>query len=246
MTMRMGRGTLTALTIGMLACGSAAAGPPYMTDDPVPAEKGHWEVYSFAETDSVDEALEGDAGFDINYGAAEDLQLTLVLPVSFENEHGFNSRAGAAEVGVKYRLLHQDDYSWLPDVSFFPSVEAEMSKEERGPATYFLPLWLQKDIGPWSVFGGGGYEVNPGFGNRDAWSGGIGLSRALSEDASLGIEVYHHTPETTDGRASTTVNLGATYEFLPGHALLASVGSGLRDSGEAGDFHAFIALETDY
>jgi hypothetical protein len=246
MIMRKGGEALTALVVGVLACGSAAAGPPCMTDDPVPADKNYWEVYSFIETDGIDEALEGEVGLDINYGAAEDLQLTVILPASFESDHGFNSRAGAAEVGIKYRLLHQDEHSWLPDVSFFPSIEAEMSKEERRPAIYFLPLWMQKDIGAWSLFGGGGYEINPGAGNRDVWSGGLGLSRAVSNAASLGIEVYHHTPETTDGGDFTAVNVGATYEFRPGLSLLGSVGSGLRGSGGADQFHAYIALETDY
>ena len=37
-----------------------------------------------------------------------------------------------------------------------------------------LPLWAQKDFGGTSLFGGGGYEINPGSGNKDFWQAGRG------------------------------------------------------------------------
>jgi len=31
----------------------------------------------------------------------------------------------------------------------------------------FLPIWLQKSMGKWTAYGGGGYWINPGAHNRN-------------------------------------------------------------------------------
>jgi hypothetical protein len=36
-----------------------------------------------------------------------------------------------------------------------------------GQMQAFLPLWLQKCVGDWTVYGGGGYGINPGAGNEN-------------------------------------------------------------------------------
>jgi hypothetical protein len=36
----------------------------------------------------------------------------------------------------------------------------------------FLPLWAEKDFGAWSLFGGGGYNINPGPDQRNFWLSG--------------------------------------------------------------------------
>ena len=50
-----------------------------------------------------------------------------------------------------------------------------------------MPLWLQKSVGPWTSYGGGGYWFNPGAGNRSYAYVGWQMQRHLSELATLGV-----------------------------------------------------------
>src|SRR5215475_1848158 len=88
-----------------LACAAAPAfaGPPYLTDDPVPTDLGHWEIYGFGQGEGFDTALDADAGFDLNYGAVKGVQLTSTLPLSFSHDaaEGWRSGTGDIEIGIK-------------------------------------------------------------------------------------------------------------------------------------------------
>ncbi|MEQ1492229.1 MAG: hypothetical protein ABL932_16925 [Terricaulis sp.] len=114
-----------------------------------------------------------------------------------------------------------------------------------GEVTAFLPVWAQKDFGPWSVFGGGGYAINPGAGNRDYLSGGIAVSRQMTERFTLGVEIDRQGADTIDGDASTSLGVGAIYQLHAPYRLLASAGPTFADNGETG-FHAFVALGLDF
>jgi len=98
---------------------------------------------------------------------------------------------------------------------------------------------------PWSVFGGGGYAVNPGSGNRDYWSGGIAVTRQLGKRLLLGVEADRQGPDTDGGRASTSLGAGAIVELGGPFRLLASGGPTWTDGGGSG-FHAFAALGLDF
>ena len=50
----------------------------------------------------------------------------------------------------------------MPQVGIFPLLEVPTAAQEglgNGHATAFLPLWLQKSWGKWTVYGGGGYGI---------------------------------------------------------------------------------------
>ena len=57
----------------------------------------------------------------------------------------------------------------------------------------FIPIWLQKDFGDWTTYGGGGYWINPGPGNRNYWFAGWLLQRQVTKQLALGAEVFHQT-----------------------------------------------------
>ena len=54
--------------IAVTAAGPCVAGPPYVTDDPVPTDRGRWEVYAFAAGAHGPDGTGGQAGLDLNYG----------------------------------------------------------------------------------------------------------------------------------------------------------------------------------
>jgi hypothetical protein len=87
----------------------AAAGPPFVTDDPEPTDLGHWEIYNFASGIGIPGGPSGEAGLDINYGGFKDAQLTATLPVAFQPRAALGF--GEVELAIKYRFLHQAEGS---------------------------------------------------------------------------------------------------------------------------------------
>jgi hypothetical protein len=230
----------------LLSAGPVLAGPPFVTDDPEPADPGHWEINNFVEAAHVPGDTAGQAGFDINYGALKDLQLTAVIPVDFES----HTQAGLGDIqlGVKYRFLHQAEGSPMPDVAFFPTVLAPSAARQDDPDRLgiLLPVWAQKDFGAWSLFGGGGYDINPGHEQRNFWLGGVGLSRALTERFSLGAEIYRQTATSYEGKAFAGVDIGGAYKMTDHWSLLASAGPGIQNAREGGQYVAYLALQATY
>src|SRR3954462_2632532 len=197
----------------LLAAGPALAGPPYVTDDPQPTEHGHWEIYVFGAGEGAHGDWEGAAGLDLNYGAVKDVQLTATLPLAFSHEAGRGTRSGVGdlEIGVKYRFLHQDE-SGL-DVAVFPRAILPTAGGGfgSGRVRLLLPVWAQKDFGPWSLFGGGGYSINPGPGNRDFWQTGLALTRTVTPRLSLGGEIVHQSPDAIGAGSTTALGVGGIY-----------------------------------
>jgi hypothetical protein len=109
-----------------------------------------------------------------------------------------------------------------------------------------LPVWAQKDAGPWSVFGGGGYAINPGAGNRNFWTGGVAVSRQVSERLLVGVEVDREGADTDDGEAATSLGLGAILQLKEPFRLLGSAGPTWVDGEGSPGFHAFLALGLDF
>ena len=226
---------------------TAWGGPPFLTDDPEPTETGHWEIYGpLVDVEGHGGDFDGSAGVEINYGAAPDVQLTVGLPVSFAHDAaGWRWGAGDLEASAKYRFYHDDDAGI--SLAVFPGVTLPTASNGMGNhnITGFLPLWAQKDSGPWSIFGGGGYAINAGTGNLDYWSGGVAVTRQLGKELMLGVEVDRQGADVAGARASTRLGLGAIYRLPKRFRLLASGGPTFDDGGGSG-FHFFVALGLDF
>lgn len=239
-----------ALCVAILAT-PAEAGPPFLTDDPAPTDLGHWEIYNFVNGSKSQGAVDGEAGVDLNYGAAKDLQLTAVLPLAYDGPNGFSTHGlvggtGVVELAAKYKLVHQAEDGWTPDIAIFPRLFVPTDHRFGPPHTnLLLPVWAQKDFGPWQVFGGGGYQINPGRDQRNFWQGGIAVNRSLGERATLGMELFGQTKDAADGGAYTAVNVAATYRLVKHWSLLASAGPTWEQGGGHGQVF-YLALKADY
>jgi hypothetical protein len=225
----------------------ALAGPPYVTDDPVPTDLGHWEVFAYASGVRTPGDTAGEAGVDMNYGAAKDLQLNLVVPAAFDISDGWAGGLGVVQAAAKYRLLHQDEDGIAPDLAIYPRVFIPTARGRFASTrpNLFLPVWGQKDFGPWSVFGGGGWRLNPGPG-KNFWFSGLAVTRDLSSRLNLGVEVYHQTREALEGQDFTGANLGVVYKLTDHWALMASGGHGLQNAASGGDWDFYLALQALY
>lgn len=223
------------------------AGPPFLTDDPEPTDTGHWEIFApLFEIEGSGRDNEGSLGVEINYGAAEDVQLTLGLAAAFAHD-GTGSRWGAGdlEASIKYRFYH-DEAAQL-QIAAFPGITLPTASKGigAGRVTALLPLWGQKDWGKWSLFGGGGYAINPGSDNRNYWTGGVAVSRHFTDRLLIGMETNWQGADSVGGKASTNIGVGAIYD-LPGPMRLLASGGPTFEKGGGKGFHSFAALGLDF
>jgi hypothetical protein len=227
---------------------AAFAGPPFLTDDPEPTDTGHWEIFApIIEVDGRSEEFEGATAAEFNYGAAKDLQLTLGVPVAWSHDaSGWRSGMGDVEMSAKYRFIN-DEANGI-QVAAFPGISLPTASNGMGAGrvTALLPVWFQKDSGNWSIFGGGGYAINPGAGNRDYWTGGIAVSRRFGERLLVGAEIDRQGADVIGGNGSTSIGLGAIYKLKAPFRLLVSCGPTIEDQTHKTGFHAFLALGIDY
>ena len=226
------------------AAASASAGPPYLTDDPVPTDTGHWEIYAFAAGEGRRSMVDADTGLDLNYGAVENVQLTATLPLSFSHAplEGWHSGTGDVELGVKYRFLH-DEKRGL-SAAIFPRVilpTASHAPDEK--ARFLLPLWLGKDFdGGTSLFGGGGYLINPGGGNKDFWQAAVAVTQEIRDGLSVGAEVTRQGLDTVGGTAQTRAGVGSIIKLSSHDNLLLSGGPTWADHRTGYHFYAALGL----
>jgi hypothetical protein len=223
----------------------AVAGPPFVTDDPAPTEEGHWEIYGFVTGVHARRETTGSAGFDVNYGVAKDLQVSAVFPLNYRHSSKLQAGLGGVELSVKHLAVHQAATNALPDVAISPYVILPTADDEfgSGRVKLFLPLWAQRDFGKVAIFGGGGYQVNPGRGQRNFWKAGVGMNITVDRRLSVGGEVYHQSPDTADARSFTGVNFGASYRLSDRWSVLASTGPGIQHARALGRYGFYMGLK---
>jgi len=222
----------------------AAAGPPYLTDDPAPTDTGHWEIYGFTAGEGHGSALDEDLGFDLNYGPLKGVQLTATVPLSLSHEasEGWRAGSGDLEFGVKYRFLNDEKSGF--SAAIFPRLIFPTAAHSPGEKTrVLLPLWVEKDFkGGRSLFGGGGYEVNPGVGNHNFWEGAIALTQDVSKKLSVGLELTRQGPDSAGGTSQTRAGIGTIVQLSEHYALLFSGGPTWADHQTSYRFYAALGL----
>lgn len=222
----------------------AIAGPPYLTDDPVPTDPGHWEIYNFIAGEGRGSTFDGSAGVDLNYGPTRDVQLTATLPIGFNHGCGEGWRVGSSdmELGVKYRFLHNEQEGI--SAAIFPRVILPTAAHSPGEtARFLLPLWVGKDLGAdTSLFGGGGFTINPGAGNRNYWQAAVAVTRNLSKAVSVGGEITRQGADAEGGTAQTRLGLGSIIQLGEHQSLLFSAGPTWADHRTSYRFYAALGL----
>ena len=224
----------------------AFAGPPYLTDDPGPTDEGHFEIYGFADGTNARAGSSGESGIDFNYGGAQDLQLTAVIPLGWSapGAGGGSASLGNIELAAKYKFLHQDDIG--VDVAVFPRVFLPAGSPGARNTQFFLPVWIGRSWGDWTTFGGGGCSLNRGHGAQDFCQYGWVLANQMTPSLQLGVEIYHQTASVIGGRPSTYAGLGAIYDLDEHYHLMASMGPGLQNAADTSTVTWYVALLTTF
>ncbi len=236
------RASVPALMLTLFAQ-AAYAGPPYITDDPVPTDTGHWEIYSFTDNSRFHGEHEGQAGLDINYGLVKNVQATATIAGQYANgdEHGL--QLADTEIGLKYRFINAQALGL--QVSFFPKLILP-TEPGGGRVAYELPVWFQEDVGKWSLFGGGGITLRSGADARNSWEQGLALTRQLTAAISLGIEAAHEGGEAKGERGSTTLQLGTNIHITGPISLLAAAGPVIEDHSGRTGAHLYASILTAF
>lgn len=235
----------------LLLSSPLSAGPPFITDDPEPPEYLHWEAIIFSEGTPSTGGINGvvPPSCDCNYGGLPNVQLHFQPGMAIARQSGIPLQwgLGDTEFGLKYRFIEQDSNDWVPSVAVYPKLEAPTGGAARGLGTgrthAFIPLWLQKDIGDWTTFGGGGYWLNPGSGNKDFWFAGWVLERKITGNLTLGAELFYQTPDKIGGSQWTGFNIGGIYDYTDHCHFLFSFGKVLERPKNSNEFLWYMGLE---
>lgn len=224
----------------LAASARAYYGPPFITDDPQPVDFRHWEVY-FASIDFHEFGYYSGflPHFEVNYGAAPNLQLHVIAPLAYDQSPGqpFFYGYGDTELGAKYRFVQESKNT--PMVGIFPLLEVPTGNVQtglgEGKASEFFPVWLQKSRGNLTVYGGGGFWNQPGLGLHDYWFGGVTAQYQATKPLMVGLELFHTSSQVIGTGEITGFNIGAVYDFNDGHHLMFSIGTGFQgpDHGTA-------------
>ena len=182
----------------------AQAGPPFQTDDPTPVDLGHYEAYIFSTVDGTPVEIDPTGpAFEFNWGAIPNIQLHAILPFGaiLPSNNPVYLPAGTGpsafgltdmELGIKYGFIKQTTHR--PQIGSFTMFEIPTGSYSQGLGVgkvwYKLPLWAEKEFGPWSLVGGLGYTVVPQTDYSNFLYGGLLVKRVLESrlvDHGLGL-----------------------------------------------------------
>ncbi|HKJ34086.1 MAG TPA: hypothetical protein VKA34_19805 [Balneolales bacterium] len=197
----------------------AYAGPPFRTDDPglLPYLGGEAYIFSSGTFDHSGAAGVGPA-VEFNYEFLRKGFFHIVLPLAFNDPKHASSHFGGGdiELGFKYQFTAQK--GWFPAIATFPLMEIPSGKASKGLGNgkpqYYIPIWLEEDFDHWTVYGGGGYWFNQGIGNKNFDFTGILVQYNFSDEAFLGMELFHHTPSAISARNRTGIHLGGGFPIF--------------------------------
>jgi Putative MetA-pathway of phenol degradation len=218
-----------AIAVLLLRATIALAGPPFLTDDPVPVDHLHAELNVFSTYDDTHGGSDTSLpAMELNYGALAETQLHIGIPYVHSRPDGGRDEQGIGdlEVGAKYRFVQESERS--PQIAVYPMAVLPTGDSKAGLGngkTYWrLPVWLQKSWGAWTTYGGGGYVLNPADGQKNYAFGGWLLQKDFGAALTLGGEVYARGVDAVGGQATTILNVGGSYRFTPDFSLLVSAG----------------------
>jgi len=241
--------TQIALLAALTFAPTVHAGPPYVTDDPEPPDLHDWEVIvSFLGYHDAG-GWSGSAPFvDVNYGAFHNVQLHIgpSLALSSAPRGPFQFGAGDTELGLKYRFV--DETPNCPQIALYPLLEVPTGNDIHNLSSgknldAFVPLWIEKNFGPWTAYGGGGYWITPGSDNKNWGYVGSVLQRRLSPHLTLGAEIFYETARVAGGTSNTVLNLGGGIDLSDTYHIIFSAGHTVQG---ASAFDCFFGLQITF
>jgi hypothetical protein len=222
----------------------AETGPPFLTDDPEPVQFRHWEYYVSSMNTYQQKVWSGTLPhFEVNYGIIRNVQIHLLMPVNYNyiQHEGVKFGYADTEFGIKYCFVQETENS--PQVGIFPIVQIPTAKNSEfgnGRAQFFFPVWVQKSWDKLTTYGGAGYQVNPGKGNKNFLFTGYEIQYDFSPVITLGGELYYHTPGESQGKSVFAFNIGGSLNMSSKAHIIFSMGHSLANQNFISSYIGFL------
>lgn len=229
------------------------ADPPFVIDSPEPAAYRQLEFYPYLQLNTVPSAATlAFPGFEVDYGFANEMQLSIVIPIqTYLPSHGPRAVGPAdLQTSFQYLFLHQNRFWVDTAISFYVYVPTGDVKRNlgNGKAWFQLPISFEKDWQAYTLYGSIGYSKNSAKFMNNFWYAGMVFEYHMSAAATIGAELYHQNAYgrlenlyaiikqggrsiqesfdigVKDGGAFTLLNVGATYTLNPSMTLLSAIG----------------------
>jgi hypothetical protein len=223
----------------------AQGGPPLETDDPGTPGPGRWELNTAVTLERTSEATNYEAPVgDFNYGVGERIQLTLEIPLLWEDARETRVGVGHLEMALKWRFL--DDSSTALAVSVFPRLEVRSpvfppSDQTSDGSAVLLPAELTK---AWGAIG-----VNTETGYRIVQNGPdeVVYRLAVGYTTRPGLELLSECTGSSELRVATEVicQAGARKDLGRDFTLLVAAGKGVGGSTiEPTRFRMYLGVQS--
>ncbi len=229
---------------GTFVSQAAYAGPPFFTDDPWTTKKGHHELFLYTDATTTDGGSEGNIGIDYAYGISSNLELAMVVPVSYENADGEPSENGIANVVLAGKYLFSNRGKDGLSIAFGPSISLPSLSSSIGDdrASLTLPFWVGSEGERWTTFGGGGCTLTRNNDSKNYCFAGLAATTRLSPNLEAGLEIFYQTKDSDEGKASTGMGIGLTYGLNEKTSILLYAGTGVRNHSETNEATGYFSL----
>ena len=225
----------------------AQGGPPLLTDDPGTPGNGRWEINL---ANAAQKSQGGRAAdlprVDINYGLGRNVQVKYEAAWTFSGGGAAATRSGLSNslAGVKWRFLDAKqagfDMSTYPQIEFNnPTGSLDRGLVDQGP-NLFIPIEAGRTFGATAIVGEIGRWIMRGA--SDQWVGGLAMGRQWTDALELLAEL-HATTDSAFRHADPVVNVGARQLVNESFTLLASAGTGLRNSVDRTQWSFYVGLQ---
>ena len=245
------------LLVVLTAANLWAQGPPFQTDDPTPVDFRHYEAYIFGGADGTPVEMDSfGPAFEFNWGALPRVQLHAILPLGavFPSNNPSFAPSGQGpssfgltdmELGAKVGFIKQTKHR--PQIGTFTMLEIPTGSYAKalgvGKVWCKLPIWVEKDIGPWTLDGGAGFAIVRQVQYRSFAYGGFLVKRKINKRLELAVEAFSHAREglaAPQTQSSTMIDAGGYYHFKnPNFQLLFAYGHSVAGQTEN---YAYLGL----
>lgn len=225
-------GCVAALLLGVCAP-PAAAGPPFLTNDPDPPAVGQFEInLPYTLERAPDGARSGQfVTFDLNYGADPFTQISIEVPFAYAQAVHGDTLAGVGDLLLEYKRRFGTD----PRKGYFginPQLLLPSGSERRGVGAgrvaAQLPLLYQKQWGRTVFYTDLRYHLGRGEDGKSYWFLGAAVEREVTSRLKVGAELFGLTPKADSGRHNAAFNVGFKYSINPGNVFMFSAGRSFR------------------
>lgn len=226
---------LTILLLGCFLINNTFAGLPFISDDPEIQPQHHPALFLFSayNKQGSDMAI-ALPGFEIDFGLLPNVEIDftgsylLEHPGQGDGNEKVSNTSGMSDSQLELKLQFIHETATQPAVAFNPIYYIPTGDVNRnlgnGRPSFLLPLWAQKSWGDYTLYGGGGYVINPAPELKNHAIGGIVLQKNITEKLNLGCEMYSAGAESVSEKFSTLLNIGGTYQFSKFMGLQAMMG----------------------